>query len=87
MLERLVPFNGIECVCGAQAKSFAGGRLVVATADEERRIACDSAILCVGYREDNSLYEELKFDVPAPAIDRRGFSTWFCPVTVCARKT
>lgn len=64
MLERLVPFNGIECVCGAQAQGFAGGELTVATAEGERAIACDSVILCVGYREDNALYQDIQFDVP-----------------------
>ena len=63
MLERLIPFNGIECVCGAQAKGFANGTLTVATADGERAIACDSVILAVGYRAENKLYDELKFDV------------------------
>lgn len=64
MLERLVPYNGIECVCSAQAKGFADGTLTVTTAEGERQIACDSVILCVGYREDNALYQEIQFDVP-----------------------
>ncbi len=64
MLERLVPFNGIECVCSVQAKGFADGKLTVATADGERVIPADSVILCVGYREENKLYDEIKFDIP-----------------------
>lgn len=63
MLERLVPFNGIECVCSAQAKHYENGVLTVETPDGARELACDSVILCVGYREENALYEELKFDV------------------------
>ena len=27
-------------------------------------ICCDSVILSVGYREENSLYNDLQFDVP-----------------------
>lgn len=63
MLERLVPFNGIETICSAQAKGYTNGELTVATKDGERTISCDSVILCVGYREENKLYDELKDDV------------------------
>lgn len=63
MLERLVPFSGIECVCGASAKSFDGKALSVETADGPRDIPADSVILAVGYRSENSLFEALKFDI------------------------
>ena len=32
--------------------------------EEEKEISCDSVILSVGYREENSLYNDLQFDVP-----------------------
>ena len=32
--------------------------------DREKSIPCDSVILSVGYRECDSLYHELEFDVP-----------------------
>ena len=34
------------------------------TAEGEKEIPCDSVILAVGYKEENSLYHELEFDVP-----------------------
>ena len=64
MLERLVPFNGVEVVTGAKVKSYAGGVLTAETAEGEKTIPCDSVILAVGYREEDSLYRQLEFDVP-----------------------
>jgi 2-enoate reductase len=56
MLERLVPYKGVAIKCGAQAKSFAGGKLTLSTGES---LDTDSVILCVGYRENNGLYKEL----------------------------
>lgn len=64
MLERLVSFNGVEVVTGAKVKSYAGGVLTAETAEGEKTIPCDSVILAVGYREEDSLYRQLEFDVP-----------------------
>ncbi len=64
MLERLIPYNGIEVVTGAKAKGYHDGILSVECADGERTIACDSVILSVGYKEENALYHELEFKVP-----------------------
>ncbi len=64
MLERLVPFNGVEVVTGAKVKSYADGVLTAETAEGEKTIPCDSVILAVGYREEDSLYRQLEFDVP-----------------------
>lgn len=64
MLERLVPFKGIEVQCGAMVKSYADGQLNVAIDGAETQIPCDSVVLAVGYRENNSLYKELEFEVP-----------------------
>ena len=64
MLEALIPFNGIEVVAGAKVTGYEGGVLSAETADGVRELACDSVILSVGYKEENSLYEELQFDVP-----------------------
>lgn len=38
--------------------------LTAVCGDEEKRIPCDSVILAVGYREEDSLYRELEFEVP-----------------------
>ena len=57
MLERLIPYNGIASVCGASAKHFADGKLIVEVDGETREIPCDSVILAVGYRSNNALMD------------------------------
>lgn len=64
MLERLIPFNGIETICDVRVKSFADGKLIVEAKDMEKAISADSVILSVGYSSVNSLYEELQFEIP-----------------------
>lgn len=64
MLERLIPYNGIETVTGAKVSGYQDGVLSMQTGDGERKISCDSVILSVGYRENNALYHELEFEVP-----------------------
>ncbi len=64
MLERLVPYNGVEVVTGAKVKSYRDGVLTAETADGEKSLPCDSVILAVGYREEDSLYRQLEFEVP-----------------------
>ena len=64
MLERLVPYNGVEVVTGAKVKSYRDGVLTAETADGEKLLPCDSVILAVGYREEDSLYRQLEFEVP-----------------------
>lgn len=64
MLERLVPYNGINVLTGAKVTGFRDGLLDVQTADGEQKLLTDSVILAVGYREENTLYHELEFEVP-----------------------
>ena len=64
MLERLVPYRGIQVVVGARVKEYRNGILTADTADGEKPIPCDSVILAVGYREEDSLYRQIEFDVP-----------------------
>ncbi|HIR13835.1 MAG TPA: FAD-dependent oxidoreductase [Candidatus Choladousia intestinavium] len=64
MLERLIPFKGIEVIGNAKAQNCEKGVLRVETKEGERKIPCDSVILSVGYRENNSLYRELEFEIP-----------------------
>ena len=64
MLERLVPYHGVEVVAGARVKKYENGVLTADTAEGEKTIPCDSVILAVGYREEDSLYHDLEFDVP-----------------------
>lgn len=64
MLEALLPFQGVTVVTGAEVKCYRIGVLSLAAAGRGREIPCDSVILAVGYREEDSLYRELEFDVP-----------------------
>ena len=83
MLERLVPYHGVETITSAKVKSFADGVATVETSQGERQIPCDSVILAVGYQEENSLYHELEFDVPeiyllgdAKAVSNIMYAIW-----------
>lgn len=64
MLERLVPYNGVDVVTNAKVRSFADGAVTVETQEGVKRIPADSVILAVGYKEENSLYHELEFEIP-----------------------
>lgn len=65
MLERLIPFNGIEVVASAKAKEYADGILSVETEDGSiKDIECDSVILSVGYKENADLFAELEYEIP-----------------------
>ena len=62
MLERLIPFHGIEVLTGAAAKSYEAGKLTVETAQGSKVLPCDSVILAVGYKSNRQLYEEIQYD-------------------------
>lgn len=64
MLERLIPFNGIEVITRTKAQDYDGTNLSLDVSGVRRKIQCDSVILAVGYKEEKSLYEELKYDIP-----------------------
>lgn len=64
MLERLVPYSGVEVITGAKVTGYSGGKLTCETPEGTKEIPCDSVILSVGYKEENSLYHELEFDIP-----------------------
>ena len=64
MLERLVPYRGIQVVAGARVKEYRNGILTADTADGGKAIPCDSVILALGYREEDSLYRQIEFHVP-----------------------
>lgn len=64
MLERLVPFHGIQVVTGAKVTGFCDGALSLEKDGQTQKLPCDSVILSVGYRENNGLYEQLQFDIP-----------------------
>ncbi len=60
MLERLIPFNGIDVVCGARVTGFKGGVLSATVGDETKDLKADSVVLCVGYASENTLYNKYK---------------------------
>lgn len=64
MLEKLVPYEGVEVLNGAKVTGYQNGKLSVTAADKENELACDSVILAVGYQEEDSLYHQLEFDIP-----------------------
>lgn len=64
MLERLVPFSGVQVITNAKAKEYSDKCLEVETPEGVKQIQCDSVILAVGYKENNMLYEDLQEDVP-----------------------
>lgn len=64
MLEALLPFNGVEIITGAKATEFANGEVKVDTKEGSKTIMSDSVILSVGYKEENTLYNNLQFDIP-----------------------
>lgn len=64
MLERLIPFHGIQVLTSSKASGYDSGQLTVETPKGSRKLPCDSVILSVGYKEEDSLYRELEFEIP-----------------------
>ena len=64
MLERLIPFHGIDVLTSASVKSWANGTLQVEADSGARKIPCDTVILAVGFQEEDSLYRQLEPNVP-----------------------
>lgn len=64
MLERLIPYNHIQVITQAKASKYQDGVLTVDQNGAELQLPCDSVILSVGYQEEDSLYQEVEFDVP-----------------------
>lgn len=64
MLERLIPFHGIEVLTSAAVKSWNAGSLQVEAVGGSRELPSDTVILSVGFREEDSLYRALERTVP-----------------------
>ena len=64
MLEALIPYNNIQVVTNAKVQHFENGVLTAQTPEGECKLEADVVILCVGYKEEDSLYKELEFAVP-----------------------
>jgi len=63
MLEKLIPFNNIDVKTNSKVKAYKDGVLEIETENGEEKLQCDSVILSVGYKEENSLYKELEFEI------------------------
>lgn len=61
MLERLIPFNNIDVITNAQAVELKNDSLMLKNG---QTVKADSVVLAVGYKEENSLYNELQFEIP-----------------------
>ena len=64
MLAELIPYNDIKVHCSAKAVRTTEKGLLIETAQGEQEIKADTVLLCVGYRANKSLFEELKFEIP-----------------------
>ncbi len=60
MLEALIPFSGIETVCGAALSGVDASGASVTKYGGTTHIDADSVILCIGYKSENSLYDALQ---------------------------
>lgn len=57
MLERLLPFHGVETLVSSSVQKYEGGKIFVKTPQGERRLDCDTVILSVGFREDRGVFD------------------------------
>jgi 2-enoate reductase len=64
MLEKLIPFNNVDVKTNSKVKTYKDGILEIETEKGIEKLKCDSVILSVGYKEENSLYKELEFEIP-----------------------
>lgn len=63
MLEKLIPFNGIEVLTSSKVIKTTDKGVLVDVNGTEKEILADTVALAVGYSAENSLYEELKFEI------------------------
>lgn len=64
MLEALIPFHGINVKCSASVLRTTPNGILVKQDGQDQEIEADTVLLCVGYRSENKLYEELNREVP-----------------------
>jgi 2-enoate reductase len=62
MLERLVPFKGVEVLTSAKIIKTTDKGILLEANNKTEEVPCDSVILAVGYTSENSLYNELKYE-------------------------
>lgn len=57
MLERLLPFQGVETLVSSSVQKYEGGKIFVKTPQGERQLDSDTVILSVGFREDRGVFD------------------------------
>lgn len=57
MLERLLPFHGVETLVSSSVQKYEDGKLFVKAPQGERQLDCDTVILSVGFREDRGVFD------------------------------
>lgn len=57
MLERLLPFHGVETLVSSSVQKYENGKLLVKTPQGEQQLDCDTVILSVGFREDRGVFD------------------------------
>ena len=57
MLERLLPFHGVETLVSSSVQKYEGGKIFVKTPQGEQQLDCDTVILSVGFREDRGVFD------------------------------
>lgn len=62
MLEKLIPYNGIEVMTSSKVLKTTEKGVLVDTMGKQQEILADTVVLAVGYNAEKSLYEELKFE-------------------------
>ena len=60
MLERLLPFHGVEVLTSAKVCGWEAGCLQVETGGGVRALPCDTVVAAVGFSEEDSLYHALR---------------------------
>lgn len=63
MLEKLIPFNGIEVLTSSKVLKTTDKGVLVESGGSIREINADSIILAIGYNSERTIYEQLKFDI------------------------
>lgn len=57
MLQRLLPFHGVETLVSSSVQKYENGKLLVKTPQGEQQLDCDTVILSVGFREDRGVFD------------------------------
>lgn len=64
MLEKLIPFSGVNVLTSSKVIESTEKGVIVDVNGNNQELTADSIILAVGYNSENSLYDELKYELP-----------------------